>query len=206
MKFKPRRFRSTPLHVSVHGVTTPHGPHYRNGYSPHSIIHRLRKIALLVCDVDGVLTDGKVTIEEQGESKQFSIRDGLALRMCHMAGVHVAWVSARPSPVTQKRARELDIKHLVQTTDGKVPAVEELHAKLDLSWTETAFIGDDVLDLAALEKAGLAATPADGCLEAVKCAHFVTERRGGDGAVRELVEKILKAQGKWDKLMRKLAR
>lgn len=173
---------------------------------PTALNKRLRAVKLLVCDVDGVLTDGTVTITESGESKRFSIRDGMGLRCCQMAGIQVAWVSARPSKVTTRRAKELKTDFIVQTKDGKVPAVEGILAHTGLTWEDTAMIGDDIVDLAALTKVGLAVTPKDGCAEAKALAHIVTRATGGHGAVRELAEKILKAQGKWRSVVETIAR
>lgn len=152
------------------------------------------------------MTDGGIYVSEKSETKRFHVQDGLALRCCQMVGLQVAWVSARPSPVTKKRAKELRIDFLVQTPDGKVAAVEKILRKLKLDWDQAAFIGDDILDLAVMAKVGLAAAPANACSEAKALAHLVTRHEGGNGAVRELVEKILKAQGKWEKLVEEIAR
>lgn len=173
---------------------------------PAALAKRLRAVKLLICDVDGVLTDGTVTITETGESKRFSIRDGMGLRCCQQAGIKVAWISARPSKITTRRAKELKTDFIVQTRDGKVPAVEGILAHTGLTWEDAAMIGDDIVDLAALAKVGLAVTPSDGCAEAKELAHIVTRAAGGNGAVRELAEKILKAQGKWRSVVEAIAR
>lgn len=128
------------------------------------------------------------------------------MRLCQLAGLKVAWVSARPSPVTDKRAKELNIDYVVQTQTGKVSVVQTILEELHLSWYSTAFMGDDIVDLAAMKKARLAVAPANACLEVKTSAHFVTEHFGGEGAVRELVEKILKSQGKWDKIIQDFGR
>lgn len=169
-------------------------------------MQRLKAVKLLVCDVDGVLTDGKILVAENGESKHFCTQDGLAIKLCRMAGIKVAWVSARPSVVTEKRAKELEVDFLVQTQTGKVQAVQKILEELDLTWKSTAFVGDDIVDLAAMSKARCAVAPANACFEARTEAHFVTEHFGGEGAVREVAERILKAQGKWEKLIREIAR
>ncbi len=167
---------------------------------------KLRNIRLLVCDVDGVLTDGGLYISESGESKRFFVPDGLALRAWQQAGLTVAWVSARPSAVTRRRARELKTDYLIQTKTGKVPAVEKILKKTGFTWAEVAFIGDDLVDLAVMAKAGIAAAPGTACNEARAIAHYVTRAGGGNGAVREVIEKILKAQGKWEMLVAEIAR
>jgi 3-deoxy-D-manno-octulosonate 8-phosphate phosphatase (KDO 8-P phosphatase) len=174
--------------------------------SPSALAKRLRRIRLLVCDVDGVLTDGGVYISESGESKRFSIRDGMGLRCCQMAGIKTAWVSARPSKVTTRRAKELKTDFIAQTKDGKVPAINKILSRTGFTWDEIAMIGDDIVDLAAMAKVGVAVTPRDGCAEAKNLAHFTTRATGGNGAVRELAEKILKAQGKWSTLVSQIAR
>ncbi|MFM8470808.1 MAG: KdsC family phosphatase [Limisphaerales bacterium] len=165
--------------------------------SPSPLRARLRRIRLLLCDVDGVLTDGGIFITGEGEFKRFHVQDGLGQRLAAHAGLKVGWVSARPSAITTRRAEELKTDFIVQTRDGKVPAVEEILAKTGLSWAEACFVGDDVVDLGVLQRIGLAIAPADGRPEAKKLAHFITTANGGNGCVREVVDLILKAQGKW---------
>jgi len=161
---------------------------------------RLKRIRLLLCDVDGVLTDGTVFIGSDAEFKAFNIRDGLGLVLLRRAGLQTGWVSARPSAATQKRARELKIDFLVQQNDrqGKVAAVEKLLAQTRLTWLEICFVGDDIVDLGPLRRAGFAVAVADAVAEAKAAAHLVTRAAGGRGAVREVVEMILKAQDKWN--------
>jgi 3-deoxy-D-manno-octulosonate 8-phosphate phosphatase (KDO 8-P phosphatase) len=162
---------------------------------------RLKRIKLLLCDVDGVLTDGSVFIGGAGgEHKQFSIQDGLGLVLFRRAGLKTGWVSARPSAATACRARELKIDFLIQQKDrfSKVAAVEKLLAREQLSWDEVCFVGDDIVDLGPLQRAGVAVAVANAVREAKAAAHLVTRAAGGRGAVREVVELILKAQGKWN--------
>lgn len=177
----------------------------RSKLTPRTLTARFKKVRLLVCDVDGVLTDGGIQILEKSEMKRFHVTDGLAQRCCQKMGVKVAWVTARPSAVTKKRAQELDTDFLIQTTKGKVPAVDSIRKKLKLTWDEICFIGDDLVDLAVMQKVGIAIAPATACAEAIDVAHHVTKAGGGNGAVRELVEKILKAQGKWAKVVSQIA-
>jgi len=161
---------------------------------------RLRQIKLFLCDVDGVLTDGTVLIGGEREGKRFNIRDGLGLVLARRAGLKVGWVSARPSAATQLRAQELKIDFLVQQGDqtGKTAAIEQLLAGQKLNWSEVCFVGDDVIDLGPLKRAGLAVAVGDAVAEAKAAAHYVTKVAGGHGAVRETVELILKAQKKWE--------
>ncbi|HEY4414147.1 MAG TPA: HAD hydrolase family protein [Verrucomicrobiae bacterium] len=160
---------------------------------------KLARIQLFLCDVDGVLTDGSIFIGGEREFKRFNIRDGLGLVLARRAGLKVGWVSARPSLATKLRADELKIDFLVQQGDGtsKTAAIEQLLAQEKLSWNETCFVGDDIIDLGPLTRAGLAVAVGDGVAEARAAAHYVTKNDGGRGAVRETVELILKAQGKW---------
>lgn len=160
---------------------------------------RAARIKLFLCDVDGVLTDGSIFIGGEREFKRFNIRDGLGLVLARRAGLKIGWVSARPSPATKMRADELKIHFLVQQGDrtSKTGAIEELLTKEKLSWNEVCFVGDDIVDLGPLKRAGLAVAVADGVPEAKAAAHFVTQAAGGRGAVREVIEMILKAQGIW---------
>jgi 3-deoxy-D-manno-octulosonate 8-phosphate phosphatase (KDO 8-P phosphatase) len=161
---------------------------------------RASRIRLFLCDVDGVLTDGSVFIGGEREIKRFNIRDGLGLILAQRAGLKVGWISARPSAVTQMRAKELKIDFLVQQGDkiSKTGAVVQLLTKEKLNWDEVCFVGDDVVDLGPLARAGLAVAVGDARPEAKAAAHFVTQADGGRGAVREVIEMILQAQGKWE--------
>ena len=160
---------------------------------------RAKRIKLFLCDVDGVLTDGSIFIGGQNEFKRFNIRDGLGIVLARRAGLKVGWVSARPSAATNLRADEWKVDFLVQQGDstGKTAAIENLLAREKLSWDEICFVGDDIIDLGPLTRAGLAVAVGDGVAEAQAAAHYVTKNPGGRGAVREAVELILRAQDKW---------
>ncbi len=164
---------------------------------------RLADIKLFLCDVDGVLTDGSIFIGARQEIKQFNIQDGLGLVLLRRAGIKIGWISSRPSPATTLRARELKINFLVQQKDrlGKAAAIEKILAREKLSWDDVCYIGDDVVDLAPLEKAGVGIAVANATAEAKDAADFVTAAAGGFGAVREVAEMILKAQGKWESII-----
>jgi 3-deoxy-D-manno-octulosonate 8-phosphate phosphatase (KDO 8-P phosphatase) len=170
---------------------------------PPQLLSRLAKIKLFVCDVDGVLTDGAVYIGGAREIKRFSIHDGLGLVLLRRAGIKTAWVSSRPSRATTMRARELKITFLVQQKDQlrKTTAIEAILAGEGLQWENVCFVGDDIVDLGPLKKAGVGAAVADAVDEAKGAAQFITNAAGGRGAVREMVELILKAQGKWDSII-----
>ncbi len=163
----------------------------------------LQRVRLFLCDVDGVLTDGSVYLGGGQEIKRFNIRDGLGLIFLQRAGLKVGWVSARPSPVTQARAAELGIDFLVQQGDrvSKTGAVEKLLRRTKLDWDAVCFVGDDVVDLGPMQRAGLAVAVADARPDVKAAAHYVTRAAGGRGAVREVAEKILQAQGKWDAII-----
>jgi 3-deoxy-D-manno-octulosonate 8-phosphate phosphatase (KDO 8-P phosphatase) len=153
--------------------------------------------------VDGVMTDGAVFIGGVREIKRFNIRDGLGLVFLRRAGFKVGWVSARPSAVTELRAAELKIDFLIQQTDrlGKSGAVEKLLQRTNLDWDAICFVGDDVVDLGPLRRAGFAVAVADARPEVKAAAHYVTRAPGGHGAIREVAEMILQAQGKWDSIV-----
>jgi 3-deoxy-D-manno-octulosonate 8-phosphate phosphatase (KDO 8-P phosphatase) len=159
-------------------------------------------VKILLCDVDGVLTNGTVSIGDGREFKQFHIRDGLGLRLLQREGVKVGWVSNRPSTATQQRADELKIDFLYQDKGNKVEACETILMRAGLTWMDACYIGDDVVDLGALKRAGVAVAVANAIHEAKALADHVTETPGGYGAVREVVELILKAQGRWQRLLR----
>jgi len=165
-----------------------------------AIRQRAARIKLLLCDVDGVLTDGSVFIGGEREVKRFNIRDGLGLILAQRAGLKVGWVSARPSVVTEMRAKELKIDFLVQQGDkiSKTGAIEKLLAREKFNWDEVCFVGDDVVDLGPLARAGLGVAVADARPQVKAAADFVTRAAGGRGAVREVIEMILRAQGKWE--------
>ena len=165
-----------------------------------SLATKLKRIKLFLCDVDGVLTDGSIFIGGEREFKRFNIRDGLGLVLARRAGLKVGWVSARPSAATKMRAKELKVDFLVQQGDklSKTGAVEKLLAREKLDWSEVCFVGDDVVDLGPLARAGFGVAVADARPEAKAAADCVTRAAGGRGAVRETLEMILQAQGKWE--------
>jgi 3-deoxy-D-manno-octulosonate 8-phosphate phosphatase (KDO 8-P phosphatase) len=151
------------------------------------------------------MTDGSIFIGGEREFKRYNIRDGLGLVLARRAGLKVGWVSARPSLATKLRAEELKIDFLVQQTDStsKTAAIEQLLSQEKLNWSEVCFVGDDIIDLGPLTRAGLTVAVGDAVAEAKAAAHLVTKHHGGRGAVREAVEIILMAQGKWGQFIKK---
>lgn len=162
-----------------------------------AIAARAAEIRLLALDVDGVLTDGGIYMSAQGELlKAFHIHDGKGLSMLRGAGIEVALLTARRSEILLRRAEELGIVHVLQGQDPKWPALAALAASLGLAAAQVAYMGDDLVDLPVLRRVGLAATVADGHPWLAHHCHWQSRRDGGDGAVRELCELILDAQGK----------
>lgn len=162
-----------------------------------TLLAALRRVRLLLCDVDGVLTDGAVFIGGAREVKRFHIRDGLGLVILRRAGLKAGWISGRFSPATTLRARELKIDFLRQEKGSKVCAVESLLAQTGYRWDEVCYVADDIVDLGVMKRAGVAVAVANGVAEARATADYVTRAAGGHGAVREVVELVLKAQDKW---------
>jgi 3-deoxy-D-manno-octulosonate 8-phosphate phosphatase (KDO 8-P phosphatase) len=156
---------------------------------------RWKRIKLFAMDVDGILTDGTVCICSNGlESKSFSIQDGLGLRLVLGAGIGVAWISGRHSDATTVRARELEIPHLFQGSGEKRDILRRLAAELNLEADEVCYMGDDVVDLQALDWAGVAISVPNGIPEVMAKADHITRQRGGFGAVREICNFLLQAR------------
>ncbi|MDB6037060.1 MAG: kdsC [Verrucomicrobiales bacterium] len=170
-----------------------------------SVAKRFAKVKVLLCDVDGVLTDTGIFMGGDSEIKRFNIQDGLGLRLLQQAGVKVGWVSNRPSYATTLRAVELKIDYLYQKDGNKVEAIESILAKTGFTWSQVCYMGDDIVDLGPLGRAGCAVAVANAGIEAKAAAHYITNLEGGYGAVREVVELILKAQGKWDAIIARMA-
>jgi 3-deoxy-D-manno-octulosonate 8-phosphate phosphatase (KDO 8-P phosphatase) len=162
-----------------------------------AVAKKLKAVKLFLCDVDGVLTDGTVYMGGGVETKRFHIRDGLGLKFLQRHGIKVGWVSRRPSSATQERADDLKIDFLVQHAGGKIEGVEGILRQTGLNWIDVCYVGDDVVDLAVLDRVGLAVAVGDGVAEAKAAADYITKAHGGNGAIREIVEMILKAQNKW---------
>lgn len=166
---------------------------------------RLKKVKLFLCDVDGILTDAGVYMGDSGETKRFSIRDGFGLRLLQRQGIKVGWISHRPSPATTRRAEDLQVDFLHQEQGSKVQAIEAILKANGVAWDEVCFMGDDIVDLGALKRAGLAATVSNGLPEVKALAHYTAKASAGYGAVREVAEMILKAQDKWAALVEEYA-
>ena len=162
---------------------------------------RWREIRLLVCDVDGVLTDGGIYLGETEEFKRYDGRDGAGLKYLMRNGIEVAFVTGRRSKSVERRAAELGVKHLRQGALKKLPVFKELLAELGVEARQAVYIGDDLIDLPPMRMAGVGVAGADAAPEVREHADFVTRRFGGHAAAREVAELILRAQGKWEPLV-----
>ena len=167
-----------------------------------SVQAKASHIKLLLFDVDGVLTDGKILLHADGtESKQFDIKDGTGLVWAQRAGLKVGLLSARSSAATAQRAAQLGITIVHQGVPSKLRAYEDILRQQALTDADVAYMGDDVLDLPVIARAGLTASPADGVEEVRVRVGYVSRARGGHGAAREFIELILKAQDRWERLL-----
>ncbi len=171
---------------------------------PIPLEQRCQSIEMILCDVDGVLTDGGVIFDNQGiEVKRFHIRDGLGIKLWQKAGYRCGLVTGRNSHIVRLRAAELGIEIVRQGTEDKLPAVRSILAEFNLKPEQVCYLGDDLPDLPVIRAVGLGAAVADACEEVRTAAQFVTQAKGGDGAVRETIETILKAQQRWNDLIQK---
>jgi 3-deoxy-D-manno-octulosonate 8-phosphate phosphatase (KDO 8-P phosphatase) len=165
---------------------------------------RCQAIELVLADVDGVLTGGQIVFNNQGiETKQFHIRDGLGIKLWQRAGYKFGLITGRSSHIVKIRAAELGVEIVRQTAEDKLPVAQEILKQLGLEPQQVCYIGDDLPDLPLMRSMGLGVAVADACAEMRQAAHLVTELRGGEGAVRETLEVILKAQRRWNDLIQK---
>ncbi len=164
-----------------------------------NLVDRLCKVSVLALDVDGVLTDGKIVIDAHGEELKFyDVKDGFGIYLWHQAGLKTAIITARSSKPVEARAADLKIHLVYQDAYPKLQYYEKMLAEFGVSAEEVCFIGDDLTDLELIRRSGLGAAPANAAEEVRCAAGYVCARAGGDGAVREVIELILKAQNKWE--------
>jgi len=160
---------------------------------------RAEKINVLVLDVDGVLTDGRIIMDDRGrESKHFHVRDGHGIKMLLGAGIDVVLLTGRTSRVVAHRARDLGVREVYQGAKDKVRVFNRMVLERKMTVDRFAYMGDDIVDVPLFRVVGLAVAVADACSEAREAAHYVTRLDGGKGAVREVCELILRALGKWE--------
>jgi 3-deoxy-D-manno-octulosonate 8-phosphate phosphatase (KDO 8-P phosphatase) len=169
----------------------------------NSLLQKCARIDMLVLDVDGVLTDGRIVYTDQGEEiKAFHVRDGSGLRIWTTTfGKHAGIITGRHSAIVARRAQELGIASVIQGADDKKAALLKMIEPLGVSLDHVAVIGDDIVDVPMLRACGFAVAVADACAEAKEDAHYVTQASGGRGAAREVIELILRAQGRWQEIV-----
>lgn len=169
---------------------------------PSELLAKAAKIKLLICDVDGVLSDGKVYFSNQGdEIKNFNIKDGLGINLLHSAGIRVAIITGRRSAIVERRAKELGIELVFQGHTNKREAFAEIAKSLNLEAEQIAHIGDDLPDLPLMQQAGLGISVADGYSFIKQHADWITTQKGGSGAVREVADLLLFSQQKLDSIL-----
>ena len=162
---------------------------------------RISRVRLLILDVDGVMTDGRIVMNDLGqETKFFDVKDGHGLKILMRFDIDVVLLTGRQSAVVEHRARDLGIREVHQRVWNKLAVYEEILARRGLADMEVAFIGDDIVDIPVMRRVGFAVAVPDAVPEARKAAHLVTIRNGGRGAVREVCDLILKAKGHWSNI------
>ncbi|MCL6507819.1 MAG: HAD hydrolase family protein [Bryobacteraceae bacterium] len=172
------------------------------------VFERAARIRLLLMDVDGVLTDGRLynVPDPSGrlvETKAFDSQDGIALQWLAWKGIQTGLISGRVSPAAEERARQCRFAYVYQGHIEKIPVFEEILSRAGVGPEQVAYVGDDLTDVIVMRRVGLAVATANARPEVKRCAHFVTASEGGRGAVREVAELLLKAQGYWDEILRK---
>ena len=165
---------------------------------------RMQPIRMILSDVDGVLTDGAITYDNQGiESKSFHVRDGLGIKLWQRAGHRFGLLTARSSHIVKIRAAELGVDLIRQGFSDKLPVAQQVMNEFGLSASQVCYVGDDLTDLQVIGEVGLGVAVADAVAEVKSAAHHVTKAAGGQGAVRELIELMLKTQNRWEEMIRK---
>ena len=164
------------------------------------IEERAKKIKLLILDVDGVLTDSRIIYDNFGdEIKCFNVYDGFGMTLLHRAGIRSIIITAKKTRIVEKRAKDMRVVR-VYSDPGKLKIYEKAIKKFKVKDEEVCFIGDDFIDLPVLKRVGLSIAPPEAIEEVKKSCHYITKKSGGKGAVREVIEIILKSQGLWDKV------
>ncbi len=163
------------------------------------IAEKIRSVKLLILDVDGVMTDGSIVYDNDGgELKTFNVMDGHGIKLLMKASIRLALITARSSRAVLRRAEELGITLVYQGTRDKLSAFKEILEETSLEAGQTAYMGDEIIDIPVLKRAGLSITVPDAASEVRERVDYITEKKGGRGAVREVAELILKEQGKWE--------
>ncbi len=166
---------------------------------------KIKKIKLVILDVDGVMSDGRIVIDDNGvQSRNFDIKDGMGVVALKMLGVEVAIITSKRSGAVRHRAQELKIERFYEGIKKKTEAYAEILEDMGICDEEVCYVGDDLVDLSMMNRVGLPIAVGDAIPEVKEAAAYITEARGGYGAVREVAEMILKTQGKWEKLLAKI--
>lgn len=166
---------------------------------------KAKHIKLVILDVDGVMTDGRIVIDDNGvETRNFDIKDGMGVIVLAMSGIEVAIITSKKSGAVRHRAEELKIKRFYEGIRKKVEPYEEMLKELNITDAEVAYVGDDLVDLSMMKRVGLPIAVGDAVEDVKRCAAYVTQARGGHGAVREVAELILQAQEKWGSILSKV--
>ena len=166
-------------------------------------IDKVKKIKILLLDVDGVLTDGRIIYDSRGrDSKFFDVHDGMGVYLLKKAGIPTILITAKGSRAIRPRAKDMQVDCVYENISPKTSILEQILSKYKVKKDELCFVGDDLLDLGLMKKVGLPIAVANACPEIKKQAGYITSREGGRGAVREVAELILKTQGKWDELIK----
>src|SRR6516164_8157378 len=173
-----------------------------------NILQRAARVRLLLLDVDGVLTDGRlINIPQPNggvlETKGFDSQDGIALQWLSWHGIQTGVISGRVSPATEARAKQVAMTYVYQGHIEKIPILEEIQKRSGVSANEIAYVGDDLTDIVVMRRVGLAFAPANARKEVKRAAHHVTSASGGSGAIREVAEALLQAQGRWSDILKK---
>lgn len=163
---------------------------------------RMQSIKLILSDVDGVMTNGGITYDNQGiETKTFHVRDGMGIKLWQKTGHRFGVITARSSHIVKLRMDELGVEFIRQGTEQKLATAQQIIAELNLEPENVCYIGDDLTDVGLMNSVGMSASVADAADDVKKVAHFVTKSAGGQGAIRELIEMILKSQKRWNELL-----
>ncbi len=170
------------------------------------LAEKAKKIKLLLLDVDGVLTDGRIVYDSKGrDSKFFDVHDGLGVYLLKRAGISTVLITAKGSRAIRPRARDMHVAEVIALNGSprrsKSSVFDNILKKYNLTAPEVCFVGDDLVDLCLMDKVGFAVAVFNACAEIKNLAHYITQRQGGRGAVREIAELILKSQGKWQKML-----
>jgi len=166
-----------------------------------NLLDRIARIRLLAFDIDGTLTDGGIFLSADGETKRFDVHDGAGIALAIKAGLRVAFITGRASDAVSRRAAELGVTEVHQGVKNKIAVLSEIVAREGLSLDEVFYMGDDLPDLPAFSVVGLSAAPANATTEIKRHAHYIAREKGGYGAAREVIEIILRNQGRWDGLV-----